>query len=84
MATNSYNMQLLRGLEIKDDLDTAISALDSYQYHLIGQPIMVRYREDGDIKCIFAMGVKDYTTAPGYGSDFYALVGNNQSQWDDM
>lgn len=83
MTENSYNEQFMRALEVKDNIEDAISALDTYQYHLIGQPITVRYLEDGLIKILFAVGVKD-SVDKDYGPEYYSIVGHEGSKWEDM
>ena len=76
----NYELSILRNTEPIESKELAISVLDSFDNHIIGQPIsLLYYNDSNDLKVLFAVGKKNaYDTQPGelnYGRDFYDLIG---------
>lgn len=88
-----YTFKMLRNNTPVDDYATAIMLLDAYPYHLIGQPISVRYWKDEshiDTEVVLAIGIKNYNDkkdndSPSNGPDFYRIIGagGGSVQWEE-
>ena len=88
-----YTFKMLRNNTPVDDYATAIMLLDAYPYHLIGQPISVRYWKDEshiETEVVLAIGIKNYNDkkdndSPSNGPDFYRIIGagNGSVQWEE-
>lgn len=81
----NYELSILRNTEPIESKELAISVLDSFDNHIIGQPIsLLYYNDSNDLKVLFAVGKKNaYDTQPGelnYGRDFYDLIGEIDGQ----
>lgn len=81
----NYELSILRNTEPIESKEVAISILDSFDNHIIGQPIsLLYYNDSNDLKVLFAVGKKNaYDTQPGqlnYGRDFYDLIGEIDGQ----
>lgn len=80
-----YELSILRNTEPIESKELAISVLDSFDNHIIGQPIsLLYYNNDNELKVLFAVGKKNaYDIQPGevnYGRDFYDLIGEIDGQ----
>ena len=75
-----YELSILRNTVPVESKETAISILDTFDNHIIGQPISLLYYNDkNDLKVLFAVGKKNsFDIQPGYnnfGRDFYDIIG---------
>ena len=75
-----YELSILRNTTPVDSREEAIAILDSFEGHMIGQPISILYKDiQGKIKVLFAVGKKNVTDIEvGYpicGEDFYDIIG---------
>jgi len=79
-----YTFKMLRNDNPVESKAVAISLLNTYPYHLIGQPLAIRYWKDEDhtaTDVILAIGIKNYNDvedndSPTYGEDFYSIIGD--------
>lgn len=84
-----YELQVLRNNEPCKDRYEAISNLDYFKGHLIGQPCCIRYKDGDKVKVLFAIGKKDYMdetyTTPS--RDNYELINSfvdNTLYWQKL
>lgn len=57
-----------RRTQVYPKRDDAIAALDNYNYHRPGQPVVCLYKEDGEVKALIAVGT-------GTGKKDYYIIG---------
>lgn len=77
-----YQLQILRTETILPSKEAALSLLNAYVHHRIGQPVAVLYKDsNGDTKVLYAIGKKDPDTVPEgqskCGPDFYDIIGSD-------
>jgi hypothetical protein len=75
-----YELSILRNTTPVGSREEAIAILDSFEGHMIGQPISILYKDDKDkINVLFAVGKQNVTDIEvGYpisGEDFYDIIG---------
>lgn len=82
-----YELSILRNTEPVDSKNEAIAILDSFDNHMIGQPISILYHDDesnNELKLLFAVGKKNaYDTPVGeepFGKDFYDIIGETDGK----
>lgn len=80
-----YIFNVLRNEVPVESYDIAINILNSFEKHLIGQPLSILYTNDeGKTAAVFAIGIKNYTDVatgePLCGSDFYQII--NEQNFD--
>lgn len=74
-----YQLQLLRTETILPSKEAALSLLNSYVHHRVGQPVSVLYQDGDDVRVLYAIGKKDPDDVaegqPKCGPDFYDIIG---------
>ncbi len=85
---------MLRNESPVDDYSTVIALLDAYPYHLVGQPLAIRYwknEEHTETSVVLAIGIKNYTDAIGndevaFGPEFYRIIGSEEGKinWEEL
>ena len=75
-----YQLQLLRTETILPSKEAALSLLNAYVHHRVGQPVSVLYQDGADVKVLYAIGKKDPDNVaegqPKCGPDFYDIIGD--------
>lgn len=75
-----YQLQLLRTETILPSKEAALSLLNAYVHHRIGQPVSVLYQDGADVRVLYAIGKKDPDDVaegqPKCGPDFYDIIGD--------
>ena len=86
-----YSLNILRNTTPVENKDAAISILNQFEDHMIGQPIsLLYYNEDGTISILFAIGKKNASDVLSgdetCGSDFYDIIGETSGKvfWEEF
>lgn len=86
-----YSLNILRNTTPVENKDSAISILNQFEDHMIGQPIsLLYYNEDGTISILFAIGKKNASDVLSgeeiCGPDFYDIIGETSGKvfWEEF
>ena len=82
-----YTFKMLRNDKPVENYETAVACLDAYTYHLIGQPLAIRYYKDAehtDVGVIYAIGIRNHydladNDSLDHGPDFYRIIGGESN-----
>lgn len=80
----NYKLKILRNGEPVVNYNAAISILDNFKGHYVGQPIAIVYFDDSqNRKLLLAVGKRDCENdqidGRNYGSEFYEIINNPQN-----
>lgn len=81
-----YQLQILRTETVLPSKEAAITLLDTYEHHRIGQPVAVLYKSNQTTHVLYAIGKKtaSSTESSNHGPEFYEIIGDGGSQDEDL
>lgn len=74
-----YKVKLLHSTDVLDSREIAMQLLNSYEHHLVGQPVVLYYKDanNGKTNVLFAVGKRNHdNTLNGRhsGPEFYDII----------
>jgi hypothetical protein len=82
-----YQLNISHNTNSEIDLNGALSILDNYTRHRVGQPIAIVYTENKERKILFAIGKRNYNeplNGNNCGREFYEIINNFQENEDPI
>lgn len=82
-----YQLNISHNTNSEIDLNGALSILDNYTRHRVGQPIAIVYTENKERKILFAIGKRNYNeplNGKNCGREFYEIINNFEENEDPI